>query len=483
MKIQRLLVAASLISVLVLGSCKEDEDPAPAPTVVANAGPDQTIQSGATANLDASGSKDSEGADLTYSWAVIRKPEGSNPVLSSTTIMNPVFSPDMEGTYELELTVTSKNGSKKDNVVITVAYTPIVLSHITSRTVLEDHTINPLLPDYVVNDDIAVDAELVVKPGVVIAFAEDVFMQVGDEGILTAVGTADNKITFTGQSNETGYWRGIVIYSNASANELNHAEILNAGSSDLISGVKANITVTEGGRLKIKNSRVGGSKGYGIYYMDGSTITAFESNVISNNAEAPLLLLADHVSKLDYASSLSVGNGRNVVEVMTSFISGSSEVNWKGFNDGTPYRFLGTIVAQTGLNLDPGVTIEVTPNNYFEIGDGYLYAAGTADKKITFTGADKTASSWKGLIIYSQSNFNVMKYVDINYAGSDEIVTGVPAGIVLTHEGTLSILNSTISHSGGYGIFVNGSDAHVNADAETENNFISNAGDAIYYQN
>lgn len=482
MKIQRMLFVASLISAFVLSSCSSDEDPAPTPIVVANAGPDKKIPTGQTVTLDGSASKDNQGLALSYLWTVVKKPVNSAPLLSDATIVNPVFSPDLEGVYELELTVANDHGSQKDNVVITVEYQPSVLTHITTPTVLEDRIANPQIADYWVNEDITVDAALTVKPGVVIAFAEDTHMQVGDNGSLSAKGEAERKITFTGKSNEEGYWRGIIFYSGSNANELLHAEVLNAGRTILVSGIRANITVAEDARLSIKNTKVAGSGGYGIFFMESSVITGFSSNTISNNNEAPLLVFADHVAKLDAASSLSVGNNHNVVEVMPSFITGTNEVTWPAFTDGTPYRFLGTVATQTGLKLSPGITIEMVANEYFEVAEGYLYAKGTAEKKIRFTGVDKTASSWKGIIVYTRSNFNLLENVEINYAGNDEIISGVPAGLVITGGGSLVMKNSSISHSGGYGIFVNGNDVTLNPDVVALNTFVSNESEPVHYQ-
>lgn len=482
MKMLKMAFVAAMFSLLVLSSCKEDDDPAPTPTVTANAGPDRKIQVGQTITLDGSASKDSQGLGLTYTWSVVRKPVGSNPVITTPDVVNPVFAPDLEGVYELALTVSNDHGTHTDNVVITVEYTPIVLTNITSRTVLEDRIANSDIADYWVNDDISVDAELIVKPGVVIAFAQDAAMFVNDDGSISVKGEADRKIILRGKVNQQGYWRGILVYSNSNANEFVNAEILNAGSSIMVSNIAANITVADHGKLSIRNTKVAGSKGYGVHFMDGSVIAGFEANIISHNDEAPVLLLANHVSKMDAATSFSEGNARNVIEVTGSSLTGNSEVTWTAFNDQTPYRFIGTVAVQTGLRLSAGVIIEVSPDDYFEIGEGYLRAVGTAEKKIIITGVDKTESSWNGIVFYSRSNSNILEHVKVGYAGKSELISGAAAAIILTNSSRLSIKNSTIHHSGGYGIFINGDNVLLNDDAATANEFISIADSNVLYK-
>src|SRR5690606_27540092 len=146
-----------------------------------------------------------------------------------------------------------------------------------------------------------------------------------------------------------------------------------------------------------------------------------------------------HVAKLDAASSFSEGNGTNAIEVTGASLEGTSAVTWQAFEDGTPYRFTGTVALQTGLKLTPGVTIEVVENEYFEIGDGYLLAEGTPENKITITGVNKTQSSWLGLIYYSRNQSNILRYVEVSYAGSDEIISGAKSAITITHDASLMI--------------------------------------------
>src|SRR5579864_3516590 len=72
---------------------------------VANAGPNQSIQSAQTVQLDGTGSTDVDGNPLTYAWTLLNEPSGSTAALSSTTYPQPTFVADKLGTYVVQLIV------------------------------------------------------------------------------------------------------------------------------------------------------------------------------------------------------------------------------------------------------------------------------------------------------------------------------------------------------------------------------------------
>jgi beta-lactam-binding protein with PASTA domain len=94
---------------------------------VANAGPDQTVRTGALVTLNSTGSTDADGDPLTYSWTMVSRPSGSTAVLSSSIAAMPTFTPDRGGTYVLNLIVNDGHAnSVADEVRIsTVNSTPI----------------------------------------------------------------------------------------------------------------------------------------------------------------------------------------------------------------------------------------------------------------------------------------------------------------------------------------------------------------------
>jgi RHS repeat-associated protein len=86
---------------------------------VANAGADQTLLVGSSAQLDGSGSSDVDGDLLTFQWTFVSRPAGSSAVLSDPTAVKPFFVIDRPGNYELRLTVNDGLvDSAPDNVTI-----------------------------------------------------------------------------------------------------------------------------------------------------------------------------------------------------------------------------------------------------------------------------------------------------------------------------------------------------------------------------
>ena len=91
---------------------------------VANAGPDQNIPSLQPIQLDGADSSNTENAPLSYTWSMT-PPPNSSASLSDATIVNPTFTPDLGGSYVVQLIVNDgKTDSTADTVIITVNAAP-----------------------------------------------------------------------------------------------------------------------------------------------------------------------------------------------------------------------------------------------------------------------------------------------------------------------------------------------------------------------
>ena len=102
------------------------QEPNQAPT--ADAGPDQSVDSQATATLDGSGSSDPNSGDtLSYSWEQL---SGTTVTLSDGSIAQPTFTaPYSPAVLSFRLTVTDSQGATdSDEVTITVETGPVVVN-------------------------------------------------------------------------------------------------------------------------------------------------------------------------------------------------------------------------------------------------------------------------------------------------------------------------------------------------------------------
>lgn len=93
----------------------------------ADAGPNQTVVTGATVTLDGSRSYDPEGGSLTYAWQLVSRPDGSAAALTNPTTVNPTFVADVQGDYAARLTVTDSERltSQPGSVTITATTAPV----------------------------------------------------------------------------------------------------------------------------------------------------------------------------------------------------------------------------------------------------------------------------------------------------------------------------------------------------------------------
>lgn len=86
---------------------------------VADAGRDQNAMTGTLVTLDGSNSSDADGDTLVYQWSFVSRPSGSAATLVDGASATPAFTPDLDGTYVLELVVDDGELEGTDRVQVT----------------------------------------------------------------------------------------------------------------------------------------------------------------------------------------------------------------------------------------------------------------------------------------------------------------------------------------------------------------------------
>ena len=113
------------------------------------------------------------------------------------------------------------------------------------------------------------------------------------------------------------------------------------------------------------------------------------------------------------------------------------------------------------LTIEPGVVVAFEEGRALVIRDsGKLVAAGTADKPIILTGTSASRGYWAGLALGGAATA-ALEHVTIEYGGSRDLTSSnytAPANLAVEGDNTLTMRNSTLRESAGYGLFV-----HYNA--------------------
>jgi hypothetical protein len=130
------------------------------------------------------------------------------------------------------------------------------------------------------------------------------------------------------------------------------------------------------------------------------------------------------------------------------------------------YTITNDIKISSAMTILPGTVVKFGSEGGLLITEtGSLNATGTADKPITLTGVTATTGSWLGLAFRSNDPANKLIHVNISFAGSkafccDYFEAASQKGSVLLGGATLAspvqvtIQNSSISRSGGYGLYL-----------------------------
>jgi plastocyanin domain-containing protein len=87
----------------------------PSPSI--SVSPSSSVATGTQVTVDGSGSTDPEGGTITYTWSLTSTPSGSSATLSSTSSAQSNFTPDVAGSYTVELTASDPNNATASTTV------------------------------------------------------------------------------------------------------------------------------------------------------------------------------------------------------------------------------------------------------------------------------------------------------------------------------------------------------------------------------
>ncbi len=118
-----------------------------------------------------------------------------------------------------------------------------------------------------------IESAITIMPGANFIGQPNGGIRIIDGGSLKAIGTASARVTFIGEQDVEGYWRGLRFLSNTLDNELVFVTVSNGGEVGFDGGNrKANIEVGSAGRLNLSSSTLSKSGQYGVGVQSGGVL-------------------------------------------------------------------------------------------------------------------------------------------------------------------------------------------------------------------
>jgi hypothetical protein len=290
-----------------------------------------------------------------------------------------------------------------------------------SNITLIDHPDRPI--DYIINCKMPVSADIIISPGVVIAFDQNAGINIRDNSAsFIAEGTADKPIIFTGLKQVKGYWSGIFSDNSNPLNSLKYCTVEYAGGGGF-SGGDGNVMIYAGGALKIDHCIIRRSADVGLRcnYRDAelsSTNSVYTENEAPMNIEDALIGIPNSTD--DYR-----GNVTDRI-LLRHYSSPILTTTAKKIN--VPYRFTGGISGVTeAFTVEPGVEFEMAAGSGIAVSENYgkggIKMVGTAANPIKIYGMLNVPGSWTNIYIEGTNPMNEIAYVSISHGGQSPSTT------------------------------------------------------------
>ncbi len=373
---------------------------------------------------------------------------------STLTISDSTFSgndsPAEVGVAQVEGIAADNDFTGNDDDVITVR----------RATLEDDATWTNVGVPLQLTGSLFVDADWVLEAGLTLVMPQDAELSISTTGSLASNGAEGTPVTLRGAEEQASYWKGVQFQSKATANTLNFTVVENAGSVTWNGNSITNAAVwlDADSKVVIANSQIRGSGGAAVMGLSGADLSGFANNTIENNEES-LVLSPSIASYLD-GSNTFANNGDDVIEIYETFNEDGQLADHTWSNPGIPYRIMERINGSGDWVIEPGVEIQVAQDVNINIeSTGSINAVGTDAEPIRIVGAEPLQGYWQGIEIHSVSASNVFDNVEMRHGGSagfngsdDSDGTLFIGGF--GGDGSVTVRNSTVADSGGYGLVV-----------------------------
>jgi len=300
--------------------------------------------------------------------------------------------------------------------------------------------------------------------GAVLKFGAGANLIVERGASLSALGTLEEPVVFTGTEESPGHWGGIGISSNSPSNALNGVIIEYGGNASAFAVITA---MEENVRFRMNDSLVRFNDGQVLgFNRSRIVIDSFSGNRIIENADVGIV-------NLEIFEQLR-GNTEYIDNVFNQFSSNTlrflgEDIVIPAFD--IPINWGGAEIMDGSLTIEAGVELIMGPGNTAIDVDGPFSALGTAEQPITITGRSTTQGSWEGLVLRGTGN-KTINYTDIEFGGFAGGDTG--AIVVQCDNFDVQISNTNISGSASWGIFVSDNNAQCDVNVENNVNFSNN---------
>ena len=341
-------------------------------------------------------------------------------------------------------------------------------------TLTGNETLTPAGNPHYVNGSITIPAgvTLTLQPGVIVGsfnnYYTDQTGRIFVEGVLNAIGTPDNKITFTSKDDSAPMQWDSLNVTGGTAN-LAYAEVrYGGGGGGCRHSYYSPLCVEHAGALSIDhvyfhhNSPLDNTSFSGVVTAFSASDTEqihlsithsnFEENGTSNTAAGYYpVFLNDPGIQLTLAGNTFANNQVNRILLQNNPMKTQVALALPAQTGLEAYELNGdwTVPASQTLTLNPGVTLLARPGSWGRgvalVVEGKLVAQGDAAHKITLDAIDP-AYGWSGLVVRGADGLAQMAHTQILHGGTPGLATSYQSNLVVENGARLELSDSRVAN-------------------------------------